>query len=78
MGKDEILQIMAWAKPTMSLPISLGDGRVLKVKDYENGQLKFELNVAPYVIYDCFLSGGDSDHVITLAPREQQYPGGQQ
>jgi hypothetical protein len=76
--KDELLQIMAWAKPTMSLPISLGNGRILKVKDYQNGQMKFELNVAPYVIYDCFLSGADKDHVITIGPRTEQYPGGQE
>jgi hypothetical protein len=76
MEKEEMLEIMAWAKPTMSLPISLGNGRILKIKDYQNGQLKFELNAAPYVIYDCFLSGADSDHVFTLAPRAEQYPGG--
>jgi hypothetical protein len=34
MEKDELLQIMAWAKPTMSLPISLGNSRILKVKDW--------------------------------------------
>lgn len=53
-----------------------GSSRVLRVKDSPNGQLKFDLNVAPYVIYDCYLSGSDKDHVLTLAPRGDKYPGG--
>jgi hypothetical protein len=76
MTKDEILEVMAWAKPLMSLPINLGNGQVLRVKDYQNGQLKFEIN-NPSVIYHCFLSGGENDHVLTLAPRTELYPGRQ-
>jgi hypothetical protein len=76
LSKEEMSEAMAERKLLMSLPISLGNRKVLRIRDYDNGQLVFTLNASPYVIYDCFLAGTEN-HVITLAPRVLPYPGRQ-
>lgn len=49
----------------------LPDGRKVRVLAYEDRSVRIRIDGTPYVIEECFLSGGSQDHaIIKLAPRK--------
>lgn len=48
----------------------LPDGRKVRVLAYDDGSVRLRLDGTPYVMEECFLSGGRGDHaIVKLTPR---------
>jgi hypothetical protein len=52
--------------------LELPDGRTVRVRAYQNGEVRIRVDRCPYVISEAYLSGGPHDHaIIKLSPGKQ-------
>jgi hypothetical protein len=52
--------------------LELPDGRTIRIRAYDNGEVRFRLSGTPYVLAEAYLSGGPKDHaIIKLSPGKQ-------
>jgi len=57
-----------------SMPIELSDGRKARVKEYDDGSVRFQLTLGTgsYALTECFLGGQPGDHaILKLVPIHQ-------
>lgn len=56
--------------PTLSesVPITLKDGRRARIKSYDDGSVRFQIDGTPYAVAECFLGGAKDHAIIKLIP----------
>ncbi|MEV4413992.1 hypothetical protein [Catellatospora sp. NPDC049609] len=58
------------AERIFSEGLVLPDGRKVRVLAYDDGSVRIRLDATPYVMEECFLGGGSTQHaIIKLAPK---------
>lgn len=59
-------------KLVFSKGLVLPDGRKVRVLGYKNGEVRFRLEGAPYVLSECFIGAGQNGHaIVKLSPGKQ-------
>ena len=55
--------------------VTLADGREAKVREYDDGSVRFRLDRTPYAMTECYLSGGSTQSaIIKLEPMARAEP----
>ena len=52
--------------------VEFQDGRKVRVREYDNGEIRFAVDGMPYVLVEAYLTGKPSDHaILKLSPGRQ-------